>query len=89
MATDVSVETGVEAGMREHTDGHSVPLAVDDRLAVGIDEAARLVGVGRETIRRAVNERVIPSFKLRDRRLIPLAALRELVADAHVRGGDR
>jgi excisionase family DNA binding protein len=41
-----------------------------ERLADGVDEAARRVGVGRTTMRKLVRDGVIPSFTIGRRRLV-------------------
>jgi excisionase family DNA binding protein len=54
----------------------------DERLAVGPNEAAKLLGVGRDRVFFLLNTGQIPSFKLGARRLIPVSALREFVERA-------
>ena len=51
-----------------------------DRLAVCIEDAAELVGLGRDTLYRLLLVTgEIPSFKVGGRRLVPVAGLREWV----------
>lgn len=53
---------------------------MDERLTVGIEEAAELLGVKRDMVFRLIAAGEIPSFKLRARRLIPVEGLRAFVA---------
>ena len=46
-----------------------------ERLAVGIDEAAEMLGVGRSTLHRYVRAGLIPHVRIGRRIVIPLAAL--------------
>ena len=48
-------------------------------LAVSIPEAARLIGVGRSTIYKAMTKDGLPSVKLGKRRLIQVDALRRWI----------
>ena len=52
---------------------------VGDRLAVSVNEAAELIGLGRDVTYRLVLGGDIPSFKVGSRRLVPVAGLREYV----------
>ena len=51
----------------------------DDKLAVSVDDAAALIGLGRDVTYRLVMSGEVPSFKVGARRLIPVAGLREYV----------
>jgi excisionase family DNA binding protein len=59
---------------REHTER--------ERLAYGVLEAARLIGVGRSTMLKLAKEGRIARVKVCDRRLVPWAELERLVASA-------
>ncbi len=50
-----------------------------ERLAVGVNEAAQILGVGRDLVYRLVMAGDLPSFSIGARRLISTAALREYV----------
>ena len=52
----------------------------DERLAVSVNEAAELIGLGRDVTYRLVMSGEVPSFKVGTRRLVPIAGLREYVA---------
>jgi excisionase family DNA binding protein len=49
------------------------------RLAVSVEEAAALLSVSEHTIRRAITQRRIPSFRINRRVVVPLAALKGLL----------
>ena len=49
-------------------------------LAVRVEEAAKLAGLGRTEIYRALKERGLPSVKVGKRRLIRLSALDQWLA---------
>jgi len=53
---------------------------MEERLSVGVDEAATLLGVGRDLVFRLMNSGELPSYKIGARRLISVAAIREYVA---------
>ena len=50
-----------------------------EKLAVGISEAATVLGVGRDVIYALLNSGELPSFKVGARRLIPVSGLRAYV----------
>ena len=50
-----------------------------DKLAVSVDEAAALIGLGRDVTYRLLMSGEVPSYKEGARRLVPLAGLREYV----------
>lgn len=52
----------------------------DDRLAISINEAARVAGVGRTRIYQALGDGELPSIKLGRRRLIRLSAIEDWLA---------
>lgn len=52
-----------------------------ERLAVSVDEAARLIGVNRAHLYPLVMGGTVPSFKLGARRLIPVEGLRRWVEE--------
>ncbi len=51
-------------------------------IAVGPDDAARLIGIGRSKLYELLSDGVIPSVKIGTRRVIPVRALAELVGGA-------
>jgi len=53
-------------------------------LSVSVDEAARLLGVGRSTMFALLESGQVRSVKVGARRLVPRRALEELVADHDV-----
>ena len=53
-----------------------------DRIALTVDEAARQLGVGRQTLYNWLNAGKLTSVKVVGRRLIPLDALRDLLRPA-------
>ena len=62
------------------------------RLLWSVGEAARALGVSRATAFARISDGTLPSIKLGRRRLVPIAALRELIAahtenDRSMRGG--
>ena len=59
--------------------------ADDERLAYSEREAALKLGVSLSTIEKAVRDRALGSVKLGRRRLIPVEAVDELLAQARLR----
>ena len=59
--------------------------ADDERLAYSLRETARKLGVSLSTIEKAVRDGALGSVKLRHRRLIPVEAVDELLAQAYLR----
>jgi len=59
----------------------------DEKLAVSVNEAAALIGLGRDVTYRLVMSGDIPSWKVGARRLIPVAGLRDYVARQTVGAG--
>ena len=51
-------------------------------LCVSVEEAARLLGIGRKLAYQLVAEGRIPSIRLGGRRVVPLARLRKFVLTA-------
>lgn len=51
----------------------------DERLAVSVNRAAEIIGLGRDVTYRLVMSGEVPSFKVGARRLVPVAGLREFV----------
>lgn len=52
------------------------------RLFVSVEEAARRLGIGYSTAKRMVQNGELPSTKIGARRVVPVAALERLVAEA-------
>lgn len=52
---------------------------MDEKLAVSVNRAAELIGLGRDVTYRLVMSGDVPSFKVGARRLVPVAGLREYV----------
>lgn len=52
-------------------------MTVMDRLAVSVDEAAKMIGISRAAMYPLIMGGDIPSFTVGTRRLIPLAELKE------------
>ena len=52
---------------------------MEERLSVGVEEAASLLGVKRDLVFRLINSDELPSYRIGGRRLIAVAALREYV----------
>jgi excisionase family DNA binding protein len=46
-------------------------------IAVSVNEAARRLGIGRQTFYNLLRKQVLPSFKIGKRRLVRVAALEE------------
>ena len=60
---------------------------VPERLSVGIEEAAEMLGVGRSSVFGLVKDGLLRSIKIGKRRLIPLTELRAfLERQAHKAG---
>ena len=57
----------------------------DGRRAYSMRETAARLGVSVWLIKKAVRDGTLPSVKLGDRRLIPVDAVEELLAQARVR----
>lgn len=57
----------------------------DRRIAVSVDEAARILGAGRTMIYDEIRSARLRSFKVGSRRFISVAALEEWVHDAENR----
>ena len=55
------------------------------RLAVSVEDAAAMVGIGRTTLYAALGDRSLRSLKIGKRRLIPIDALKAWIA-AHEEG---
>ncbi len=53
--------------------------AQPEKLAISVNEAAALIGLGRDVTYRLVMAGDIPSFKVFARRLVPVAGLREYI----------
>ncbi len=51
-----------------------------DPILVSVAEARGLLGVGHTTVYSLISTGVLPSLKIGERRLIPLAAIEEFVA---------
>jgi excisionase family DNA binding protein len=65
----------------ERIDALEDGLREDTRLAVGMDEAARRLGISRRLLDTLCAAGEVESFKARGRRLIPVAALHDYVAE--------
>ena len=57
-------------------------IAEKARLALSVDEAARRLGVGRQTIYNWLAAGKLSSVKIVGRRLIPVSAIRALLGEA-------
>jgi len=55
---------------------------VTDRLTYTAKEAAAALGIGRDSVYRAINSGEIPAVRVGNRRLVPVAWLEKKVADA-------
>lgn len=51
----------------------------DEKLAVSVNRAAELIGLGRDRTYQLVMSGEVPSFKVGARRLVPIAGLRAFV----------
>ena len=51
-------------------------------LALRINDAARVAGIGRTSLYELINEGKLKTIKVAGRRLIPMSALRELIETA-------
>ncbi len=54
---------------------------MEDRIAVDVETAAEMLGISRAALYPLVIAGVVPSFKVGRRRLVPVARLRDWVAD--------
>ena len=68
------------AGMRCTNLSNGLPLGSDDRIAVSPNEDARIGGIGRSTLYKALANRELKSLKIGGRRLIFLEVLRAWLA---------
>ena len=57
-------------------------------LTISMQEAADRLGVSLFTVKKLIYQGELPSIKLGARRLVPVAAIDKLVADAMEGGGD-
>ena len=57
----------------------------DGRRALSVRETAAQLGVSVRLVAKAIANGALPSFKFGDRRLIPVDAVEELLAQARVR----
>lgn len=68
---------------RERRDLKEVAVSIlnenGERLAVSPEEAARLLGIGRTTLYRAIRRKEIRAIKIGGRRLVPVAELRRIL----------
>jgi excisionase family DNA binding protein len=55
---------------------------MSERLTYSVDEAAKLLGISRNSAFAGVKAGEIPSVKIGHRRLVPVAALQKMLADA-------
>ncbi len=60
---------------------------VDEKLAVSVNRAAELIGLGRDVTYRLVMSGEVPSFKVGARRLVPVAGLRKYVEQRTAEAG--
>ena len=51
----------------------------DEKLAVSVNRAAELIGLGRDRTYQLVMSGEVPSFKVGARRLVPIAGLKAFV----------
>jgi excisionase family DNA binding protein len=77
MPQALSAEPG--AFLLEKTEVGKSNVAINERLAVSIKEAAQIVGLGRTRLYELLKSGEIPSIRLGRRRLIKIEALREFV----------
>ena len=56
-----------------------VNASQDDRLAVSVAEACRLLGMGRTLLYELLDDGSLSSIKVRGRRLVPMHSMREFV----------
>jgi excisionase family DNA binding protein len=76
-----SANDDLESSFPEAKRSHNL---ADERLAVSANEAARLCGIGRTSIYRALSTGELKSLKIHKRRLITLDALRAWLASHEV-----
>ena len=55
---------------------------MDERLTISIPEAARLLGIGRSLAYEAANRGEIPTIRIGDRVLVPMAALKRMLQES-------
>ena len=65
-----------------HAGGVVMGAPPQEELAVGLDEAGRLLGVSRSTIKRHIRSGALASATVRRRRVVPRAAIDELLGRA-------
>ena len=58
---------------------HNKPILCLEPLAVGAEDAARLLGISRPTLYTLLNREDFPSFRVGNRVLISVAGLREWI----------
>ena len=68
--------------MTESDRRQSAPLAKDECLAIGLDEAARRLGVHRQTLRAAIDRGDLPALHIGKRWLVSPEAIRHLLESA-------
>ncbi|MDP8991538.1 MAG: excisionase family DNA-binding protein [Actinomycetota bacterium] len=57
-------------------------MQFDDRLTISVEEAAKLLGISRGLAYELVARGELPSLRLGRRRVVPIAALHALIANA-------
>lgn len=57
-------------------------VKLKDKKAVDLDEAAALLGVGRSTIQKLINNGKLKSFKVETRRLIRMETIDEFILNS-------
>ncbi len=57
---------------------------MSDRKTITVDEAAKALGIGRNTAYEAVRRGEIPSIKIGKRLLVPVVALERMLTDEAV-----
>ena len=78
----VSTAKSSTAGEPSRGAPNSEPALIqDDRLAVSIKDAARLIGIGRTKLYELLDNGQLQNIRLGSRRLILMDALRKLLAD--------
>ena len=65
--------------------GTRTPPRADGRLAMSVQETAAQLGVSVRLVAKAIANGTLRSFKFGDRRLVPVDAVEELLAQAYVR----
>ena len=65
--------------------GTRTPSRADDKRAYSVKETEACLGVSVRLVAKAIANGTLASFKVGDRRLVPVDAVEELLAQAYVR----